>query len=299
MIEKKESVIEIRGLRKIFRDFWRRPTVEAVKGLDLSISKGEVYGLLGPNGSGKSTTIKMLLGLLRPTAGSIRILGEQPRSIRARARIGYLPEISHLHPFLTPRETLVYYAELFGLSKKEALRRAGQLLEMVDLTHAADRAVGRFSKGMARRVGVAQALINAPDLLILDEPTSGLDPIGTREVKDLVKLLARSGVTVLMTSHLLADVEDVCDRAAIMERGVLRAEGKIAELLRQPDTVRYSVGGLGEGEVEALRARIEAEVGHAVSIDYPAISLESYFLQIVSGEEEKRHFTLAPFLREP
>ncbi len=293
-----ETIIETRGLKKIFRDFWRRPTVEAVKGLDLTVRSGECFGLLGPNGSGKSTTIKMLLGLLHPTAGEIRVLGAAPKDTRVKARIGYLPEVSHLHPFLTPRETLMYYASLFGMARAEAVRRTRELLAMVDLEHAADRPVGRFSKGMARRVGLAQALVNAPELLVLDEPTSGLDPIGCREVKDLVCSLAKSGVTVLMTSHLLADVEDVCDRVAILERGVLRAEGNIADLLRQPEAVRFQVEGLDEAAAAALRADIETRVGRRVLQDYPAMSLESYFLQVVNRDKPPRAFEMAPFLNK-
>ena len=295
----KPPVIETRGLRKVFRDFWRRPTVEAVKGLDLTVNDGEVFGLLGPNGSGKSTTIKMLLGLLRPTAGTIRVLGSVPNDTHAKARIGYLPEVSHLHTFLTPRETLMYYASLFGMPRGEAARRTRELLAMVDLEHAADRAVGGFSKGMARRVGLAQALVNAPALLVLDEPTSGLDPIGSREVKDLVCALARGGVTVLMTSHLLADVEDVCDRVAILERGVLRAEGKIAELLRQPDAVSFEVEGLDEPSAAAVRAELETRTGRRVRQEYPAMSLERYFLQVVAQDGRQRAFAIAPFLNTP
>ena len=297
--DSKLPVIETRGLRKVFRDFWRRPTVEAVKGLDLTVNDGEVFGLLGPNGSGKSTTIKMLLGLLRPTAGLVRVLGAAPDDTRAKARIGYLPEVSHLHPFLTPRETLMYYASLFGLPRAQAAQRTRELLAMVDLEHAADRAVGGFSKGMARRVGLAQALINAPALLVLDEPTSGLDPIGSREVKDLVCALAKGGVTVLMTSHLLADVEDVCDRVAILERGVLRAEGRIAELLRQPDAVRFEVEGLDEPSAAAVRAELETHTGRRVRQEYPAMSLERYFLQVVARDGRQREFAMAPFLNTP
>ncbi len=290
-------IIETKGLRKTFKDFWRRPTVEAVKGLDLAVSRGEVFGLLGPNGSGKSTTLKMLLGLLYPTAGEIRVFGAPPDDTRVKARIGYLPEVSHLHPFLTPRETLRYYASLFGMNRAEARRRTEELLAMVDLTGAANRPVGRFSKGMARRVGLAQALVNAPDLLVLDEPTSGLDPIGSREVKDLVRMLAVNGVTVLMTSHLLADVEDICDRVMILDCGTVRAEGRVGELLRQADAVRFQVEGLGEAEAAALRGEIERRVGRPIKQDCPALSLEAFFLQVVAREGRSRAFELAPFLK--
>ncbi|MBO7654086.1 MAG: ABC transporter ATP-binding protein [Kiritimatiellae bacterium] len=295
-----EAIIEIRGLRKVFRDFWRRVTVEAVRGLDLTVKAGEVYGFLGPYGSGKSTTIKMILGLLRPSGGTIRVLNEPPESVKAKSRIGYLPELSHLHPFLTPRETLMYYADLFGMPRAEAKRRTEELLEMVDLTSAADRAVGRFSKGMARRVGVAQALINAPELLILDEPTSGLDPIGTREVKDLVRMLAKGGVTVLMTSHLLGDVEDVCDRVAILDHGALQAEGKISDLLRKPDVIRFWIEsrGLDDAAVGALRAGLERDAQRPVKQDFPSKSLEAFFLEVVAKEGRLREFNLAPFLDE-
>lgn len=292
-----ELVIETRGLCKTFRDFWRRPTVTAVRGLDFSVRRGEVFGLLGPNGSGKSTTIKMLLGLLHPTAGEVRVLGAAPTDTRAKARIGYLPEVSHLHPFLTPRETLMYYASLFGMARAEAARRTAELLRMVALEHAADRAVGRFSKGMARRVGVAQALVNAPELLVLDEPTSGLDPLGCREVKDLVRTLAEGGVTVLMTSHLLADVEDVCDRVAILARGELCAEGRVSELLRQPDAVRFMVEGLGESEAAALRRELEERLGRRIQQDFPSMSLEAYFLRVVGRETQGKGLEMAPFLK--
>jgi ABC-2 type transport system ATP-binding protein len=191
----------------------------------------------------------------------------------------------------------MYYASLFGMARGAAAQRTAELLAMVDLTRAADRAVGRFSKGMARRVGLAQAVVNAPELLILDEPTSGLDPIGCREVKDLVRLLAKTGVTVLMTSHLLADVEDVCDRVAILDSGVLRAEGKIAELLRQPDAVRFLIEGLSDEAAEALRCELESRAGCRVRQDFPAMSLEAFFLQTVAQDGRLRTFEMAPFLQ--
>lgn len=225
-----ESVVSLVDVRKTFRDFWLRPTVAAVDGVSLSVRRGEVFGLLGPNGSGKSTTIRMILGLLAPDAGTVRLFGVQPTDRVARRRLGYLPELSYLHPFLTADETIRYYAGLCGLPCGEARERTRQLLEMVGLTSVASRPVGGFSKGMARRVALAASLVGRPELLVMDEPTSGLDPVSTKEVKTLVKALARGGMTVLMTSHLLADAEDICDRVAILNHGRKVAEGEVSEL---------------------------------------------------------------------
>lgn len=224
------TVIKLKGVKKTFRDFWLRPTVEAVDGLDLEVGRGEVFGLLGPNGSGKSTTIKMILGLLSPSAGEVSLFGLSPKSVKARLKLGYLPELSYLHPFLTARETLKYYAGLNDLPSKVANKRSSELLKMVKLEDVADRPVAGFSKGMARRVALASALIGKPELLVLDEPTSGLDPVSTKEVKTLIKALSQGGMTILMTSHLLADAEDVCDRVAILNHGHKVADGKVSEL---------------------------------------------------------------------
>ena len=240
-----DNIIEINSLRKTFRDFWLRPTVEAVRGLDFSVARGEVFGLLGPNGSGKSTTIKMLLGLLKPNAGSVKLFGLEPTSLVARKRLGYLPELSYLHPFLTARETLAYYGGLCGLDSRTIKERTDQLLEMVGLEHVAKRSVGGFSKGMARRVALASALIGKPELLVLDEPTSGLDPVSTNEVKTLVKTLAKGGMTILMTSHLLPDAEDVCTRFAILNRGEKVAEGEMGKL--EKPLSEFFLEKVGEG----------------------------------------------------
>ena len=241
-----EPIIRLEKVSKTFRDFWLRPTVVAVDGLDLEVRRGEVFGLLGPNGSGKSTTIKMILGLLDPSGGDVRLFGLPPRSVKARARLGYLPELSYLHPFLTARETLRYYAGLCSLPRGEAIERTRQLLDMIGLSSVADRAVGGFSKGMARRVALASALIGRPELLVLDEPTSGLDPVSTREVKTLVKALSAGGMTILMTSHLLADAEDVCDRVMIVNHGKSVAEGRIGELGASLED--FFLAKVGEGD---------------------------------------------------
>src|SRR2546422_7850005 len=214
-----EVVVSVRGLTKVFKDFWNRPKARAVDSVDFDVRRGEVFGLLGPNGSGKSTTVKLLLGLLYPTKGHIEVFGHSPRHVATKSRIGYLPEESYLYRYLNSRETLDFFGNLFSLSGRERDQRAEQLLDMVGLSQTRTRAVGEFSKGMQRRIGLAQALINDPDLVILDEPTSGLDPIGCREVKDLILALAARGKTVILSSHLLSDVEDVCDRVVMYYGG--------------------------------------------------------------------------------
>lgn len=276
-----EPVIEIKGLRKTFRDFWLRPVAEAVRGIDLTVEKGDVFGILGPNGSGKSTTIKLVLGLLAPSAGTVRLFGLPPRARAARARLGYLPELSYLHPFLTARETLLYYAGLSGMGGKAAKARAAELLEQVGLSAAANRAVGGFSKGMARRVALAAALVAKPELLILDEPTSGLDPIGTRDVKELIRRLAGLGVTVVMTSHLLGDTEDVCTKIAILSKGQVAACGRTDELLTRKQDARFTIAGLDEEAAKAFAAEASARFGREVAFDHPRVPLEDFFAETV------------------
>jgi ABC-2 type transport system ATP-binding protein len=235
------DVIEIRGLVKTFRDFWLRPLAAALKGIDLDVASGDIFGLLGPNGSGKSTTIKLVLGLLRPTAGTIRLFGLPPRDRRARARLGYLPELSYLHPFLTARETVRYYAGLSGLDGKTARVRTDELLERMGLSANANRAVGGFSKGMARKVAFAAALVGHPELLILDEPTSGLDPLATRDVKELIRGLASDGMTILVTSHQLFDMQDVCSRVTILSQGRVVGGGKVADIVAKSSDPRHAL----------------------------------------------------------
>ncbi|MCH7812788.1 MAG: ABC transporter ATP-binding protein [Planctomycetes bacterium] len=276
-------VIQTAGLTKVFKDFWRRARVVAVKDLDLEIHRGEVFGLLGPNGSGKSTTIKMLLGLLYPTRGRISIFGRSPTDVAVKARIGFLPEDSYLYRFLNARETLDYYARLFRQSRGVRAERIDRLLEMVGLQHEAKRRVGEYSKGMARRIGLAQALINDPELLILDEPTAGLDPVGTRQIKDLIRDLGKRGKTILLSSHLLADVEDVCDRITILYGGQERAAGRTRDLLSQKDLTCITTERLSDETVEEVKALVRRrENKEVLEVSSPSDRLESYFLRVVS-----------------
>ena len=278
-----EVVVSVRGLTKVFKDFWNRPKARAVDGVDFEVRRGEIFGLLGPNGSGKSTTIKLLLGLLHPTQGHIEVFGHSPRHVETKARIGYLPEESYLYRYLNSRETLDFFGNLFHLNKADRNNRTEQLLDMVGLGKTQTRPVGEFSKGMQRRIGLAQALINDPDLVILDEPTAGLDPIGCREVKDLIIALARRGKTVILSSHLLSDVEDVCDRVVIYYGGKIQADGALKNLLATPDTLRITTPVLPRATLERVLEIIRADVAAGeVHVDNPTQNLESYFLDVVA-----------------
>ncbi len=284
-----KAVITTVALTKVFRDFWRRARVRAVQDLDLEVMPGEIFGLLGPNGSGKSTTIKMILGLLHPTRGRVSVFGRPPDDVRSKARIGYLPEESYLYRFLNARETLDYYGTLFPLPRRERRRRTEDLLEMVGLRGAARRPVGEYSKGMARRIGLAQALINDPDLLILDEPTSGLDPIGARLVKDIiVRLGTVHKKTILLSSHLLADVEEVCDRLTILYGGRARVTGTMADVLSQQDRMQISCSRLAPPTVAAIEQLVREREGVTLEVSAARDRLETLFLRIVHEAAAQR-----------
>ncbi len=282
MDEFNNPVINAVGLTKTFRDFWGRPKAKAVSDIDFRINEGEVVGLLGPNGSGKSTAVKMILGLLYPTAGTLSVFGKSSRAVETKKMIGYLPEESYLYKYLDAMETLDFFGALFNLSRVERRQRAEQLLEMVGLTHARHRQVGEFSKGMARRIGLAQAMINDPSLLILDEPTSGLDPLGCKEVKDLVQLLKKRGKTVLITSHLLSDVEDICDRVIILYGGKIRAEGTINQLLTVTEANRIVTPMLSPEIMDKVIKILKNHLsGEEFKIDHPRRTLEEFFLDVI------------------
>ena len=282
-----QVVIETRNLSKVYRDFWGRKKVAALKSLDIEVRQGEIFGLLGPNGSGKSTTIKLILGLLFPTSGRVLVFDKDATETRKNERIGYLPEESYLYKFLTADETLDFYGRLFDLSGAERKRRVDHLIKMVGLQNARHRQLKEYSKGMTRRVGLAQALINDPDLILLDEPTTGLDPIGTREMKDLILNLRDQGKTVLLCSHQLADVQDVCDRVAILHQGELKELGRVSELLKVQDVTEVHARGLTDAAKAEIAEVIRRHGGTVDSIDNPTTTMEDLFLNIVRESERR------------
>lgn len=245
--------IGIRGLVKDFAVGLRGLRLRAVDHVSLTVRPGEVFGLLGPNGSGKSTTIKALLGLLEPTAGSCAVFGVASGRVEARRDVGYLPEAPNFYRFLSGRELVEFYGRMCGLHGAGLAARVGEVVAMVGLEGAADRRVGTYSKGMLQRIGLAQALVHDPRLLILDEPTAGVDPVGSAEMAELILALKARGKTVLITSHLLGQIEELCDRVAILDRGRLVAEGPVAELAGVGERVTFEMDALPPAELAALR----------------------------------------------
>jgi len=278
--------IETFSLTKIFPDWWGRAKVIAVDDLNLKVKYNEIYGLLGPNGSGKTTTLKMMLNLLFPTKGRALVLGGSTSESAISSKIGYLPEESYLYKYLSAKETLDFYGRLFGLPRAVRKSRIEALLEMVGLTGMANRSVGTFSKGMARRIGLAQALINDPEILILDEPTSGMDPISTRQMKDLFARLAKRGKTILLCSHLLSDVEDVCDRIGILYGGKMQVEGDVRQLLQHKDERLIRTGNLSESAIEKIRS-IAGSEDKTCEISSPMDKLEDFFIDTVAMAEQQ------------
>ncbi len=292
-----DVIVETRNLSKTYRDFWGRRKKVALKPLDLEIRRGEIFGLLGPNGSGKTTTLKLLLGLIFPTSGEALVFGSEATDVRKNERIGYLPEESYLYKFLDAEETLDFYGRLFDMPPDERRRRALMLIEMVGLARDRKRQLREYSKGMTRRIGVAQALINDPELVMLDEPTSGLDPIGTREMKDLIVDLKARGKTVIMCSHLLADVEDVCDRIAVLHQGELKELGRVEDLLRVGDVTQIRARGLPPAAEAEIREVLARHGGTGVEIGNPKTTLEDLFLEVVRDAEARPGRRAAASLR--
>jgi len=280
-----DFVVETRNLTKTYKDFWGRKKKTALNALDLQIKRGEIFGLLGPNGSGKTTTIKLLLGLLFPTNGEATVFGKPAADVRKNERIGYLPEESYLYRFLNAEETLDFYGRLFDMPRERREKKAAELIELVGLQQDRKRTLREYSKGMRQRIGLAQALINDPEFVILDEPTSGLDPMGTIWMKDLIRQLRDQGKTVLMCSHRLDDVQDVCDRIAILFNGDLQELGDVDKLVEDAERV----------EVRATNVRLTPELkqelvivkhgGAMESFGHPTTTLEDLFKKVV--EESK------------
>ena len=249
------TVLSVEALHKTFRLGFFRKRVEAVRGVSFEVAQGETFGLLGPNGAGKTTSIKAILQLIHPDSGAIRLFGDS-LSLQARARIGYLPENPYVYQYLRAHEFLDLCGRLMGMERAQRKRRADEVIALVGLEHAVDRPIGRFSKGMMQRIGLGQALLHDPELLILDEPMSGLDPIGRKQVRDIILAQRRAGKTLIFTSHVLSDVEMLCDRIAIVNRGEVVARGTLDELLRREvRRVRIQLTGVGAGLKSTLEAR--------------------------------------------
>jgi len=283
-----DAAVHTENLTKTYKDFWGRDKVRALDDLNLTIERGEVFGLLGPNGSGKSTTIKLLLGLIFPTDGGASVLGHPAGSTAINERIGFLPEESYLYRFLNGEETLYFYGRLFKIPRKELKRRVPELLDIVGLdARSRKRKLREYSKGMARRIGLAQAMINNPDLILLDEPTTGLDPIGTREMKDLILSLKNQGKTVLLCSHLLADVQDVCDRIIILFKGqTVQKPAPVKDLLQIQDITQVQARGLTGQQIAELKEYLKRMGIGQAEITHPTTTLEDLFMRVVKQNQQ-------------
>lgn len=283
-----DSVIEARGLTKQYKDFWGRPRHTALRDLNLEVRRGEIFGFIGPNGSGKTTTMKLLLGLLFPSSGEARVLGKAPTDVATKARIGFLPEESYLYRFLNADETLDFYARLFHLDRETRRKRIDELLERFQMTHARKRQIREYSKGMVRRISFAQALVNDPEIVFLDEPTSGLDPISSRDMKDLILDLKRRGKTVFLSSHLLADVQAICDRIGIIHDGVLKEYGAVRDILVRRDQVSMTFRNLGDDTKRRIEELAAKEGATLVSSENTLETLEDVFLRTVQGGDKTK-----------
>ena len=276
--------VQIENISKFFPIPLRRQRVQAVKNLSLVVEPGQVYGLLGPNGCGKSTTLKILLGLVTPNSGRALVFGKDSREYRSRRDVGFLPENPYFHKFLTAAELLSFHGKICGLSGKKLATRIDELIDLVGLRDARDRRVGGFSKGMLQRIGLAQALVHDPGLIVLDEPTAGVDPAGSHQIRDLILDLKKRGKTVLLTSHLLEQVQEICDRVGIMARGEMIREGALKDLVRVKNQTEFVI----ENSTPELAAQIQnlvaASSASLVAARQPERSLETVFLELTAGD---------------
>jgi ABC-2 type transport system ATP-binding protein len=277
--------ISIQNLTKVYPIPFKREKVTAVRDLSLAVEPGQVYGLLGPNGSGKSTTMKIVLGLVTPTAGKTEIFGRDSTTVESREDVGFLPENPYFYKFLTGAETMAFFGKLCGLRGAKLRERTKQLLALVGLENAADRRLGGYSKGMLQRIGLAQAMVQEPRLLVLDEPTAGVDPAGSREIRDLILDFKKRGITVLLCSHLLGQVQEICDRIGILHQGVLVREGRLGDLI----SIENQTELILENATPELLAEIHAAVGRSkgrvVGQRQPQTTLERYFLEVTGSPE--------------
>ena len=273
--------IELRALTKDFSISLRGLKLRAVDDLTLAVPAGQVFGLLGPNGSGKSTTIKIILGLLEATTGDCRVFGVPSRQVESRRNVGYLPESPYFYRYLSGTELVAFYGRVCGVPRARLAARVAEVIDWVGLGAAAHRRVGTYSKGMLQRIGLAQALVHDPQLLILDEPTAGVDPVGAAEISELIRSLKAQGKTVLITSHLLAQIEDVCDRIAILDKGRLILEGAVGDLVGQRDRQALITDPLSETEQAALREWLSARGHTLLGVEQPRARLDQLFLSKV------------------
>ncbi|MEI6713946.1 MAG: ABC transporter ATP-binding protein [Verrucomicrobiota bacterium] len=272
--------ISIRNLTKEFTIPFKKDRLVAVRNLSLEVREGEVYGLLGPNGSGKSTTMKIVLGLVTPTSGSTAIFGCDSRKVESREQVGFLPENPYFYKFLTALETLLFFGKLCGLKGPALKDHARSLLKLVGLESAADRRLGGFSKGMLQRIGLAQALVQNPRLLVLDEPTAGVDPAGSREIRDLILEFKSRGITVLLCSHLLGQVQEVCDRVGILHHGHLLNEGRIDDLVTAENQTQLVLENASPELLAELRKRAVDGGAKILTESRPQADLEQFFLKV-------------------
>jgi ABC-2 type transport system ATP-binding protein len=282
-----EPAVQVKDLTKIFPIPFRREKVIAVRNLNLRVEAGQVYGLLGPNGSGKSTTLKIILGLVSPTHGRTEIFGRDSREVKSRATVGFLPENPYFYRYLTGTETLAFFGRLCGLRGDGLRKRIDELLGLVGLTNARDRRLGTYSKGMLQRIGLAQALVNNPRLVVLDEPTAGVDPAGSREIRDLIVDLRRQGITVLLSSHLLAQAQEMCDRVGILADGQLVREGRLDELIaieNQTELVLEDAPDTLLDEIEALAVNSKAKL---IARRKSTTTLERLFLEATGNDKAR------------
>ena len=283
-----EPAVAVNGVTKVFPVPFQRRSIVAVHDLNLHVAPGQIYGLLGPNGSGKSTTLKIILGLIPPTHGSAAIFGRDSNLVASREAVGFLPENPYFYKYLSGRETLRFYGKLCGLRGARLRERVAELLELVGLTSAADRRLGGYSKGMLQRIGLAQALVQEPKLIVLDEPTAGVDPVGAREIRDLILDLKRRGITVLLSSHLLEQVQEICDRIGILADGVLVREGALDDLLAIENQTEFVLENASAALLDEVEALAEKSGARLMERGRPRTSLERLFLEATEAPKKDR-----------